>query len=78
MTDELAVLQKTLLNIQFQSEALTHSDNGNPDLKAEIKVAEEFWNFLGGENAYQDLLDSFERVGISMRDEIDEYFRNFQ
>jgi len=51
---------------------------GMIDLKAEIKVAEEFWNFLGGENAYQDLLDSFERVGISMREEIDEYFRKFQ
>ena len=26
---------------------------GMIDLKTEIKVAEEFWNFLGGENAYK-------------------------
>lgn len=50
---------------------------GMIDLDAEIKVAEEFWNFLGGENAYQDLLDSFERAGIDMREEIDGYFKNF-
>jgi hypothetical protein len=32
-----------------------------------------FWDFLGGEGAYKELLDCFERVGIELRDEIDEY-----
>ena len=50
---------------------------GMLDLKNELKVADEFWDFLGGEGAYQDLLDCFERVGIELRDEIDEYFTRF-
>ena len=51
---------------------------GMLDLKNELKVAEEFWNFLGGENAYSDLLDCFERGGISLRTEIDKYFEIFK
>jgi len=48
------------------------------DLENELKVAQEFWDFLGGEGAYQDLLDCFERVGIELRPEIDEYFERFE
>lgn len=48
------------------------------DLDKELKVADEFWNFLGGEGAYSELLDCFERVGIELRPEIDEYFAKFQ
>ena len=51
---------------------------GMLDLKQELKVASEFWNFLGGKGAYEDLLICFENVGIEMRDEIDEYFRKFK
>ncbi len=50
---------------------------GMLDLPNELKVAEEFWDFLGGEGAYNDLLDIFERVGIELRSEIDEYFSKF-
>jgi hypothetical protein len=50
---------------------------GMLDLKEELKVADEFWDFLGGEGAYKELLDCFERVGIELRDEIDEYFERF-
>lgn len=50
---------------------------GMLDLENELKVAEEFWDFLGGEGAYNDLLTCFERVGIEMRKEIDEYFEQF-
>ena len=48
------------------------------DLKQELKVAEEFWDFLGGENSYDSLLDCFQRVGMELRDEIDEYFARFK
>lgn len=48
------------------------------DLPKEILVAEEFWDFLGGEGAYIDLLKCFEQVGIEMRDEIDNYFSKFK
>lgn len=50
---------------------------GMIDLENELKVAKEFWDFLGGEGAYEDLLDCFEQVGIEMREEIDKYFLKF-
>ena len=50
---------------------------GMLDLENELKVADEFWDFLGGKGTYKDLLDCFERVGIELRDEIDAYFKRF-
>lgn len=50
---------------------------GMLDLNNELKVANEFWDFLGGKGAYQDLLNCFERVGLELRPEIDEYFSRF-
>jgi type II restriction enzyme len=50
---------------------------GMLDLEQELKVAEEFWDFLGGEGSYNQLLDIFERVGIELRSEIDDYFNKF-
>ena len=50
---------------------------GMLDLSHELKVAEEFWNFLGGDGTYDALLDCFERAGMEMRSEIDEYFAKF-
>jgi len=51
---------------------------GMLDLDNELKVAEEFWDFLGGKGAYLELLNCFERVGIELRPEIDEYFSKFK
>lgn len=48
------------------------------DLKEEVLVAEELWDFLGGKGAYNDLLDCFERVGIELRSEIDKKFSEFK
>ena len=50
---------------------------GMLDLPQELKMAEEFWDFLGGARAYQDMLVIFERVGVELRPEIDDYFRRF-
>jgi type II restriction enzyme len=50
---------------------------GMLDLKHELMVAEEFWNFLGGDGAYIELLNCFERAGITLRPEIDKYFVKF-
>jgi type II restriction enzyme len=50
---------------------------GMLDLDNELKVANEFWDFLGGEGAYQGLLDIFERIGIELRPEINEYFARY-
>jgi len=43
-----------------------------------FKVAEEFWDFLGGKGAYDDSLGCFERVGVELRDEIDDHFSRFK
>lgn len=51
---------------------------GMLDLDHELKVATEFWDFLGGKGAYDDLLGCFERVGIELRPEIDKYFARFR
>ena len=50
---------------------------GMLDLENELKVANEFWDFLGGEGAYTDLLNIFERIGIELRPEIDAYFARY-
>lgn len=44
----------------------------------EFLVGKEFWDFLGGCGAYEDLLNCFERAGVRLRPEIDEYFRQFR
>jgi hypothetical protein len=51
---------------------------GMLDLEHELKVGNEFWDFVGGKGCYQELLDCFERVGIELRDEIDGYFARFK
>ncbi|MBF0112070.1 MAG: TdeIII family type II restriction endonuclease [Desulfamplus sp.] len=50
---------------------------GMLDLDNELKVANEFWDFIGGNGAYQNLLDIFERIGIELRPEIDNYFKRY-
>jgi hypothetical protein len=50
---------------------------GMLDLDNELKVADEFWDFLGGAGTFQDLLDIFERIGIELRPEIDNYFARY-
>jgi type II restriction enzyme len=51
---------------------------GMLDLDNELKVAEEFWDFLGGEGSYLELLDCFERVGMELGPEIDKCFSKFK
>ncbi len=51
---------------------------GMLDLEEELMVAERFWNFLGGDGAYDELLECFESSGIELREEIDEYFSRFK
>ena len=50
---------------------------GMIDLDNELKVAEEFWDFLGGKGAFTDLLSIFEKVGLDLRVEIDAYFSRY-
>ncbi len=46
------------------------------DLKNEVLVGKDFWDFLGGSNTYEDLLNVFEEAGLELYDEIDEKMRN--
>ncbi|MFZ8862327.1 MAG: TdeIII family type II restriction endonuclease [Thermocrinis sp.] len=48
------------------------------DIERELKVAEEFWDFLGGDGSYEELLNCFERVGIKLRPVLDRYFSKFR
>ncbi|GAB7140881.1 TdeIII family type II restriction endonuclease [Deferribacterales bacterium RsTz2092] len=50
---------------------------GMIDLENELKVADEFWDFIGGEGTYDDLLKCFEQAGIELRNDIDTYFKKF-
>jgi len=50
---------------------------GMLDLDNELRVAGEFWDFLGGQGTYNELLDCFEKAGIELRPEIDKYFSRF-
>ncbi len=51
---------------------------GMLDIDNELKVANEFWDFLGGSGAYEELLKCFEIAGIELRPEIDTYFKRFR
>lgn len=48
------------------------------DLDNEILVGEEFWNFVVGDNIYQELLDVFQSVGDELREEVDKKFAEFR
>ncbi|MBP7553412.1 MAG: TdeIII family type II restriction endonuclease [Spirochaetes bacterium] len=50
---------------------------GMLDLENELKVADEFWDFLGGKGAYNQLLNIFENIGVELRPEIDAYFAKY-
>ena len=50
---------------------------GMLDLQDEILIAEELWDFIGGEGSYDALLDAFEIAGIELRSEMDHYFEQF-
>lgn len=50
---------------------------GMLDLNHELLVGKAFWDFVGGEGAYDDLLDCFEVAGIILRPEIDAVFLKF-
>lgn len=41
------------------------------DLEEEVLVGKEFWDFLGGKDTYEDLLDVFEEAGLELYHEID-------
>ena len=51
---------------------------GMLDMKNEILIAEELWDFIGGKGSYTELLNAFEIAGRELRPEIDHYFEQFR
>lgn len=51
---------------------------GMLDDKKELLVGKDFWDFLGGKDSYDDLLDCFESAGLKLRPEIDKYFSKYK
>ena len=72
---------KTLISIPYNpyepKPYMRWTMKGMFDLKQEVMIADEFWDFLAGEGTYKDLLDCFEQAGIELRGEIDVYFKRF-
>lgn len=50
---------------------------GMLDLEQELLVGKQFWDFVGGDGAYEDLLGCFETAGVTLRPEIENYFSRF-
>lgn len=48
------------------------------DLRQEVLVGKEFWDLLGGQGTYEDLLNVFEKAGIELRDKIDQKMGSFE
>lgn len=51
---------------------------GDTITKAAQRVIQDIMDSLGGNGSYNMLLESFEEVGLQMRDEIDKYFSKFR
>ncbi|MCX7886266.1 MAG: TdeIII family type II restriction endonuclease [Verrucomicrobiae bacterium] len=51
---------------------------GMIDLRKQLYVGKEFWDFLGGDGAYEQLLGVFEAVGVELKPEIDARFAQFK
>lgn len=48
------------------------------DLKVEVLVGVEFWDLLGGDGTYEDLLKVFEQAGLELYYEIDKKMKNLK
>lgn len=48
------------------------------DLQEEIKVGKEFWDLVGGKDAYEKLLITFEQAGTELYDEIDQKMKRLR
>ena len=46
--------------------------------EGEILIGKDFWNFLAGQNIYDDLLDMVEKIGKDLRPELDTFFKRFR
>lgn len=48
------------------------------EIGADLLIGKEFWDYLGGENTYQDLLDIFSDVGESISIQLDEFIAGLE
>ncbi len=52
--------------------------SGLLDLREELLVGKEFWDFLGGDGTYENLLDIFEQAGLELYDDIERKMKNLR
>ena len=48
---------------------------GMMDAPHDFLVGEEYWNFIGGENTFSDLLDTFDQVGKTFKEKLEFKFK---
>jgi len=51
------------------------TEQGVVEKNKELLVGEEFWNFLGGEDTYEELLELFDEIGKEFKDKISKKIR---
>ena len=45
------------------------------DYPNDFLIGEEYWNFIGGENTFSELLNTFDTVGKTFKDQLDKKFQ---
>jgi len=46
------------------------------DKGKDFLIGKDFWDFLGGINTYEELIEIYEKVGEEIRPELDKKFRD--
>jgi len=46
------------------------------DYPNDFLVGDEYWNFIGGENTFPELLQSFDEVGRIFKEELKQKFKD--
>ena len=62
---EPSIIVNMFLTIPYETPYERWTLKGMLDLQHDILIAEELWNFIGGEGTYEELLDAFEEAGMS-------------
>ena len=45
------------------------------DPRNDFLVGEEYWNFIGGENTFAQLLETFDEVGKEFKEKLNQKFK---
>lgn len=51
------------------------TESGMMDHPNDFLIGNEYWDFIGGEGTFPDLLDTFDKVGKKFKGQLDEKFK---